>query len=151
MTWTARLQVDDDLIAAHGNLPALMPYVHLPVQSGSDRILAAMNRRHTRQDYLDVIAALRAHRADLAFTCEPHLRALIDSGGNGDRELPPALFAPRPPAVLAGMRHDPALAPAAVAHGDIHELPEDALLGSPDLAASPALRAALWLGARLGA
>src|SRR5664279_1907496 len=48
--------MSDDLIAAHGELPALMPYVHLPVQSGSDRILAAMNRRHTRQDYLDVIA-----------------------------------------------------------------------------------------------
>ena len=40
--------MDDDLIAAHRDLPALMPYVHLPVQSGSDRILAAMNRRHTR-------------------------------------------------------------------------------------------------------
>ncbi len=62
--------MDDDLIAAHGNLPALMPYVHLPVQSGSDRILAAMNRRHTRQDYLDVIARLRATRADLAFTSD---------------------------------------------------------------------------------
>src|ERR1019366_4469865 len=45
-------------------------YVHLPVQSGSDRILAAMNRRHTRQDYLDLIAALRARRADLAFTSD---------------------------------------------------------------------------------
>ena len=62
--------MDDDLIAAHGDLPALMPYVHLPVQSGSDRILAAMNRRHTRQDYLDVIAALRARRVDLAFTSD---------------------------------------------------------------------------------
>jgi tRNA-2-methylthio-N6-dimethylallyladenosine synthase len=62
--------MDDDLIAAHGDLPALMPYVHLPVQSGSDRILAAMNRRHTRQDYLDVIARLRASRADLAFTSD---------------------------------------------------------------------------------
>ncbi len=62
--------MNDDLIAAHGDLPALMPYVHLPVQSGSDRILAAMNRRHTRQDYLDVIAALRASRADLAFTSD---------------------------------------------------------------------------------
>jgi len=60
----------DDLIAAHGDLPALMPYVHLPVQSGSDRILAAMNRRHTRQDYLDVIARLRASRADLALTSD---------------------------------------------------------------------------------
>jgi tRNA-2-methylthio-N6-dimethylallyladenosine synthase len=62
--------MDDDLIAAHGDLPALMPYVHLPVQSGSDRMLAAMNRRHTRQDYLDVIARLRASRPDLAFTSD---------------------------------------------------------------------------------
>ena len=62
--------MDDDLIAAHGDLPALMPYVHLPVQSGSDRVLAAMNRRHTRKDYLDVIARLRASRADLAFSSD---------------------------------------------------------------------------------
>jgi tRNA-2-methylthio-N6-dimethylallyladenosine synthase len=62
--------VDGDLIAAHAELPALMPYVHLPVQSGSDRILAAMNRKHTRRDYLDVIARLRAGRADLAFTSD---------------------------------------------------------------------------------
>ena len=58
----------DDLIAAHGDLPALMPYVHLPVQSGSDRMLAAMNRKHTRADYLEAIARLRAARANLAFT-----------------------------------------------------------------------------------
>jgi len=62
--------MDDDLIGAHGDLPALMPYVHLPVQSGSDRVLAAMNRRHTRKNYLEVIAALRASRADLAFTSD---------------------------------------------------------------------------------
>src|SRR5471032_1741480 len=62
--------MDDDLIAAHGDLSALMPYVHLPVQSGSDRILAAMNRRHTRKDYLDVIATLRASRTDLAFSSD---------------------------------------------------------------------------------
>ncbi len=60
----------DDLIAAHGDLPALMPYVHLPVQSGSDRMLAAMNRRHTRADYLETIHRLRAARADLAFTSD---------------------------------------------------------------------------------
>jgi tRNA-2-methylthio-N6-dimethylallyladenosine synthase len=62
--------MSDDLIAAHGDLPELMPYVHLPVQSGSDRILAAMNRRHTRKEYLDAIARLRAARADLAFTSD---------------------------------------------------------------------------------
>ena len=64
------LDMNDDLIAAHGDLPALMPSVHLPVQSGSDRILAAMNRRHTRRQYLDVIARLRATRPDIAFTSD---------------------------------------------------------------------------------
>jgi tRNA-2-methylthio-N6-dimethylallyladenosine synthase len=62
--------MDDDLVAAHAELEALMPYVHLPVQSGSDRILAAMNRRHTRADYLGVIARLRAARPDLAFASD---------------------------------------------------------------------------------
>jgi tRNA-2-methylthio-N6-dimethylallyladenosine synthase len=62
--------MDADLVAAHAELPELMPYVHLPVQSGSDDILAAMNRRHTRRDYLDVIARLRAGRSDLAFTSD---------------------------------------------------------------------------------
>jgi tRNA-2-methylthio-N6-dimethylallyladenosine synthase len=62
--------MDADLVAAHAELPELMPYVHLPVQSGSDGILAAMNRKHTRRDYLDVIARLRAGRSDLAFTSD---------------------------------------------------------------------------------
>jgi tRNA-2-methylthio-N6-dimethylallyladenosine synthase len=62
--------MDEDLVRAHAELDALMPYVHLPVQSGSDRILAAMNRKHTRKDYLAVIARLRAGRADLAFTSD---------------------------------------------------------------------------------
>ncbi len=62
--------MDDDLVRAHAELDALMPYVHLPVQSGSDRVLAAMNRKHTRQDYLEVIARLRQGRADLAFTSD---------------------------------------------------------------------------------
>jgi tRNA-2-methylthio-N6-dimethylallyladenosine synthase len=64
------LDMKDDLIEAHRDLPALMPYVHLPVQSGSDRILAAMNRRHTRRDYLDAIAKLRRARSDLAFSSD---------------------------------------------------------------------------------
>jgi tRNA-2-methylthio-N6-dimethylallyladenosine synthase len=64
------LDMHDDLIEAHRDLPALMPYVHLPVQSGSDRMLAAMNRKHTRQHYLDVIAKLRAARPDLAFSSD---------------------------------------------------------------------------------
>ena len=62
--------VDDSLIAAHRDLPSLMPHLHLPVQSGSDRILAAMNRRHTRADYLDAIARLRAAKPGLAFSSD---------------------------------------------------------------------------------
>ena len=60
----------DDLIAAHRDLPQLMPQLHLPVQSGSDRVLAAMNRRHSRADYLDIVARLRAARPDLALTSD---------------------------------------------------------------------------------
>ena len=62
--------MEDSLIEAHRDLPMLMPYVHLPVQSGSDRILDAMNRKHTREDYLKAIEQLRAARADLAFTSD---------------------------------------------------------------------------------
>ncbi|MBI3436096.1 MAG: tRNA (N6-isopentenyl adenosine(37)-C2)-methylthiotransferase MiaB [Proteobacteria bacterium] len=62
--------MDATLVAAHGDLPALMPQLHLPVQSGSDRILAAMNRRHTRADYLATIAGLRRARPDMAFTSD---------------------------------------------------------------------------------
>jgi len=60
--------MDDDLIAAHGEIDALMPYLHLPVQSGSDRILAAMNRRHRRDDYLRLVAKVRAARPDIALS-----------------------------------------------------------------------------------
>lgn len=60
--------MDDELIAAHRDLPALMPYLHLPVQSGSDRILKAMNRRHTARDYLALIERIRAARADIAMS-----------------------------------------------------------------------------------
>jgi tRNA-2-methylthio-N6-dimethylallyladenosine synthase len=62
--------MDDDLIAAHGEVPELMPFLHLPVQSGSDRILAAMNRRHTAADYLALVAKLRAARPDLALSSD---------------------------------------------------------------------------------
>src|SRR6185503_10225296 len=62
--------LDDSLIEAHRDLPALMPQLHLPVQSGSDRILDTMNRRHTRADYLAVIERLRKARPDLAFSSD---------------------------------------------------------------------------------
>ncbi|WP_421725460.1 tRNA (N6-isopentenyl adenosine(37)-C2)-methylthiotransferase MiaB [Bauldia sp.] len=58
--------MDDALIAAHRDLDTLMPYLHLPVQAGSDRVLAAMNRRHTRADYLRLIDKIKAARPDIA-------------------------------------------------------------------------------------
>ncbi len=60
----------DDLIAAHRDLDALMPYLHLPVQSGSDRMLAAMNRRHTAADYLRLVERIRAARPDIALASD---------------------------------------------------------------------------------
>src|SRR3954466_12906198 len=62
--------VDETLIAAHRDLPALMPFVHLPVQSGSDRILSAMNRRHTVEDYRRVLDRFRRARQDVAFSSD---------------------------------------------------------------------------------
>ena len=62
--------MDDDLIAAHGELPKLQPFLHLPVQSGSDKILKAMNRKHDRELYFDVIERLRKSRPDLTFSSD---------------------------------------------------------------------------------
>ena len=62
--------VDDSLIAAHRDVPELMPFLHLPVQSGSDRVLAAMNRRHTADEYRRSVDRLRAARPDLALSSD---------------------------------------------------------------------------------
>jgi tRNA-2-methylthio-N6-dimethylallyladenosine synthase len=62
--------LDDSLIAAHRDLPALMPFLHLPVQSGSDGILAAMNRRHGRADYLRALERLRGAQPEIAFSSD---------------------------------------------------------------------------------
>ena len=64
------LDMSEDLMRAHAELPALAPYLHLPVQSGSDRILTAMNRRHSVRDYLDIIARARRARPDMAFSSD---------------------------------------------------------------------------------
>jgi tRNA-2-methylthio-N6-dimethylallyladenosine synthase len=60
--------MSDDLIAAHGDEPKLMPYLHLPVQAGSDRVLKAMNRRHTAESYIRLIERIRAARPDIAIS-----------------------------------------------------------------------------------
>lgn len=62
--------MEDDLIAAHGEEPKLMPYLHLPVQSGSDRILKAMNRKHTRDQYFRLVERIRAARPDILLSSD---------------------------------------------------------------------------------
>jgi tRNA-2-methylthio-N6-dimethylallyladenosine synthase len=62
--------VDDGLVAAHREVPQLMPFLHLPVQSGADRVLAAMNRRHRADDYRRVVERLRRARPDLALSSD---------------------------------------------------------------------------------
>jgi tRNA-2-methylthio-N6-dimethylallyladenosine synthase len=62
--------MDDDLIAAHAEVPQLMPFLHLPVQSGSDRVLEAMNRQHKARGYYEIVERLRAARPDLALSSD---------------------------------------------------------------------------------
>ena len=62
--------MDEALIAAHGQNPKVMPYLHLPVQSGSDRILKAMNRKHTAASYIDLVARIRQARPDIAMSSD---------------------------------------------------------------------------------
>ena len=101
--------MDDDLIAAHRDLPTLMPYLHLPVQAGSDRILKAMNRKHTAADYLRLIERIRAARPDIAmsgdfivgFPGETRRRFRGDAGARARGRLRAGLLVQ----ILAAPRH----------------------------------------------
>jgi tRNA-2-methylthio-N6-dimethylallyladenosine synthase len=73
----------DDLIAAHGEIEKLMPYLHLPVQSGSDRILAAMNRQHTSENYFDLVARIRRARPDIALSSD----FIVGFPGESDKDF----------------------------------------------------------------
>ena len=73
----------EDLIAAHAEVPQLMPYLHLPVQSGSDRVIRAMNRKHTAAEYLSLIARVRAARPDLALSGD----FIVGFPGETDRDF----------------------------------------------------------------
>lgn len=75
--------MDAELIAAHAEVPQLMPFVHLPVQSGNDRILQAMNRKHTADDYRRVVERMRAARPDLALSSD----FIVGFPGETDQEF----------------------------------------------------------------
>ncbi|MDB3892499.1 tRNA (N6-isopentenyl adenosine(37)-C2)-methylthiotransferase MiaB [Alphaproteobacteria bacterium] len=77
------LDMEDDLINAHRDVPQLMPYLHLPVQSGSNNVLETMNRRHTKDVYLDIIDRLRDARPDLALSGD----FIVGFPGESDRDF----------------------------------------------------------------
>ena len=122
--------MSEDLIAAHGELDALMPYLHLPVQSGSDRILRLMNRKHGPKTYLDVIDRIRAVRPDIAISGD----FIVGFPGETDRDFEDTLalvrqvnyasafsfmYSPRPGTPAAAMA---AQVPDAVARERLHAL-----------------------------
>ncbi len=81
--------MSDDLVAAHADEKKLMPYLHLPFQSGADRILAAMNRKHTAREYLDVVARVRAAQPELALSTD----VIVGFPGETDAEFEKTLGA----------------------------------------------------------
>ncbi|MBX3478154.1 MAG: tRNA (N6-isopentenyl adenosine(37)-C2)-methylthiotransferase MiaB [Brevundimonas sp.] len=122
--------MSDELIAAHGDLDALMPYLHLPVQSGSDRILRLMNRKHGRAKYFDLIDRIRQARPDMALSGD----FIVGFPGETDRDFEDTMdlvrrvgyasafsfiYSPRPGTPAATMA---AQAPAQVAKDRLHAL-----------------------------
>ena len=75
--------MEDDLIAAHADTPELMPFLHLPVQSGSNNILKAMNRGHTREHYLDIMRRVKEARPDMALASD----FIVGFPGESDRDF----------------------------------------------------------------
>jgi tRNA-2-methylthio-N6-dimethylallyladenosine synthase len=119
--------VDDDLIAAHRDVPQLMPFLHLPVQSGSDRILAAMNRRHRAADYLRTIERLRTARPDLALSSD----FIVGHPGESDADFAATLALVREVgfAQAFSFKYSPRPGtPAAAAPGQVAEAVKDARL-----------------------
>lgn len=108
----------DDLIAAHRDEPKLMPFLHLPFQSGADRILAAMNRKHTGAEYLALIDRVRAARPDIALSTD----VIVGFSGETEAEFEDTLrmlervrfaqaysfkYSPRPGTPAAGLEQLP--------------------------------------------
>jgi tRNA-2-methylthio-N6-dimethylallyladenosine synthase len=121
---------DDDLIRAHGDLPQLCPHIHLPLQSGSDRMLARMRRRYTADDYRHLVAGLRRARPDLALTTD----LIVGAPGERDEDFQATLelvrevgfvdaftfkYSPRPGTAAA---HDPETVPEAEAQARLESL-----------------------------
>ena len=114
------VEMTDDLIDLHGDEPKLMPYLHLPVQSGSSRILKAMNRGHTAEDYLAIVAKLRAARPDIALSSD----FIVGFPGETDRDFEDTLALARAAGISAAYAFKYSRrpgTPAAAMHGQVDE------------------------------
>ena len=113
--------MSDDLIAAHGEVEELMPYLHLPVQSGSDRMLALMNRQHKVADYLELIARLRKARPDLALSSD----FIVGFPGETDREFEATLSLVREVGYAQAYSFKYSPRPGTPAAASAQQVPED--------------------------
>jgi len=112
--------MNDELIAAHRDIPAVMPFLHLPVQSGSDRILAAMNRRHTAADYRGIIARLRAARPDIVLSSD----FIIGHPGETDADFQATMALVRDIGFASAFSFKYSSRPGTPAAGAPHQVPE---------------------------
>lgn len=110
-----------DLIAAHAELPKLMPYLHLPVQSGSDRVLAAMNRKHTAAEYLDVIGKVRAARPDIAISGD----FIVGFPGESERDFEATLEIVRAVSYAQAYSFKYSVRPGTPAAGHADQVPDE--------------------------
>jgi len=113
--------MSDDLIAAHRELDALMPYLHLPVQSGSDRVLAAMNRQHKAEDYHRLVAQLRDARPDLALSSD----FIVGFPGETDADFEATLSLVREVGFASAFSFKYSARPGTPASASAKQVPED--------------------------
>ena len=113
--------MSDDLIDAHGEIEKLMPYLHLPVQSGSDRILAAMNRQHSAREYLDLVGRIRAVRPDLALSSD----FIVGFPGETDKDFDATLALMREVNYAAAFSFKYSPRPGTPASAAVKQIPEN--------------------------
>src|SRR5712691_4412115 len=112
--------VDDGLVAAHRDVAELMPFLHLPVQSGADRVLAAMHRRHTADDYRRTVERLRRARPDLALSSD----FIVGFPGESDEDFRATLALVRDISFAQAFSFKYSPRPGTPAAGAAHQIPE---------------------------
>jgi tRNA-2-methylthio-N6-dimethylallyladenosine synthase len=112
--------MDDALIAAHGEVAELMPFLHLPVQSGSDRVLKAMNRGHTAEDYLRLVERIRAARPDIALSSD----FIVGFPGETDADFQASMDLVRSVGYASAFSFKYSARPGTPAAGAVKQIPE---------------------------